>query len=314
LRNARVLEIHGLRKSYGEVEALAGVDLTIARGEILALLGPNGAGKSTLISLIAGLTAPDRGTIAIDGRDLQADPMRVKAMLGVAPQDLGVYLQLTVAQNLDFFGHLVGLGRGALAARVGRIVEALDLAGLVDRRAEDLSGGEKRRLHTAMALLQDARLLLLDEPTAGVDIDTRARLLSFIRELADEGAAICYATHYLQEVETLGASVAILEHGQLVARGSLADLIAASAGAFVEIRLEWPLPAALAIDGRVAGDETLLRIATANPADAVTHALAQLGDDAGLVRGIEIVQPSLESAYLALTGKRFSTLAIEATA
>lgn len=306
-----MLEIQDLHKSYGQVDALAGVDLAIAPGEILALLGPNGAGKSTLISLVAGLTTPDRGTIRIDGLDIQADPMRVKRMLGVAPQELGIYLQLTVAQNLDFFGRLVGLSRGALSDRIERLVDALDLAELVDRRAEDLSGGEKRRLHTAMALLQDAGLLLLDEPTAGVDVDTRARLLSFVRELAAEGAAICYATHYLQEVETLEASVAILEHGRMVARGSLVELIAASDGAFVEIRLARSLPVGLEIEGRVEGDQSLLRIPTTSPAAAVTRALTQLGEDASLVRGIEIVQPSLESAYLALTGRRFSTQRVE---
>lgn len=301
-----MLELHDVHKSYGRVHALAGIDLTIEPGEVLALLGPNGAGKSTLISLIAGLTALDRGTIRVGGVDVQQDPMRARAMLGVAPQDLGIYLQLTVRQNLAFFGRLAGLRRGALHERVERIAAAADLTELLDRRADQLSGGEKRRVHTAMALLHDARLLLLDEPTAGVDIDTRSRLLTFVRELADAGSAVCYATHYLQEVESLDASVAILEHGQLVARGTLAELVASCEEALVEIQLEQPLDATVEVAGRVDGEDCLLRLACRDPAVAVSRTLAELGPAAGLVRGIEIVKPSLEQSYLALTGRRFA--------
>lgn len=301
-----MLELYDVHKSYGCVRALAGINLAIEPGEVLALLGPNGAGKSTLISLIAGLTAPDRGTIRVGGVDVQQDPMRARAMLGVAPQDLGIYLQLTVRQNLAFFGRLAGLRRGALHERVERIAAAADLTELLGRRADQLSGGEKRRVHTAMALLHDARLLLLDEPTAGVDIDTRSRLLTFVRELADAGSAVCYATHYLQEVESLDASVAILEYGQLVASGTLAELVASCDEALVEIQLEQPLDATVEVAGRVDGEDCLLRLACRDPAVAVSRTLAELGPAASLVRGIEIVKPSLEQAYLALTGRRFS--------
>lgn len=300
-----MLEIRDVHKSYGEVVALNGVNLEIASGEILGLLGPNGAGKTTLISLIAGLTRADHGSITVGGLEVQLQPMQVKRMLGVAPQELGVYLQLTVEQNLRFFGRLVGLRREALNDRIESIADALDLSDLRDRCAQELSGGQKRRLHTAMALLQRSRLLLLDEPTAGVDIDTRTRLLAYIRKMAAEGTAICYATHYLQEVEALGASVAILENGQLTSRGTLAEMIGASDGALVEIRLEDPLPTTLNIDGRVSGEDSLLRIATTNPAAAITTALNCLGEQANRIQEIEIVQPSLESAYLALTGRRF---------
>jgi ABC-2 type transport system ATP-binding protein len=300
-----VLRIRDVCKSYGGVVALDGVSLEIAAGEILGLLGPNGAGKTTLISLIAGLTPPDRGSVTVDGFDVETHPMQVKRMLGVVPQELGIYLQLTVEQNLRFFGRLVGLRRNALDERIDSIAEALDLSTLRGRCAQELSGGQKRRLHTAMALLQHSRLLLLDEPTAGVDVDTRTRLLAYIRDLASEGTAICYATHYLQEVESLGASVAILENGQLTSRGTLAEMIAASEGALVEIRMEDPLPRALNIDGRVADEDDVLRIATTDPSTAVITALSGLGEQANRIQSIEIVQPSLESAYMALTGRRF---------
>lgn len=300
-----MLEIRNLCKSYGGIDALADVDLDIAVGEILGLLGPNGAGKSTLISLVAGLAMPDSGTITIDGLDIRSNPMQVRRRLGVAPQELGIYLQLSVRQNLRFFGRLVGLDRGALHDRLERIADALDLTPLLDRRAQDLSGGEKRRLHTAMALLHEARLLLLDEPTAGVDIDTRNKLLAFIRELAAEGTAICYATHYLHEVEALDASVAILDGGRLTSRGTVSEILAAFDDALVEIRFDGALPATLDVDGRVDDDDSLLRITTSDPAATINRVLMCLGSDADRLRGIEIVQPSLESAYLALTGHRF---------
>lgn len=300
-----MLDVHDVSKAYGSVQALSRVDLDIAPGEILGLLGPNGAGKSTLISLVAGLMAPDSGTISVCGHDIRSNPMLTRKMLGVAPQELGIYPPLSVAQNLRFFGRLAGLARRELEQRMERIADALDLTALLGRPAQDLSGGEKRRLHTAMALLHKAQLLLLDEPTAGVDVDTRNRLLEFIRDLATKGIAICYATHYLHEVEMLGASVAILDGGRLTSRGTVTEMIATYNETLVEIRLNGTLPEGH-IEGRVEGEDTLLRIATSDPAATVSRVLTRLGPHANRVTGIDIVQPSLESAYLALTGHRAS--------
>src|SRR5215218_8626812 len=176
-----LLEIRSLAKSYGDVCALEDVDLDLAEGEILGLLGPNGAGKTTLISIVAGLWAPDRGTVRVGGIDVRSDPTGARALMGIAPQDLGVYLPLTVRNNLRFFGRMVGLRGRDLTGRVEEVADALELTGLFDRKAQQLSGGEQRRLHTAMALLHRAPLLLLDEPTAGVDVATRNRLLDLVR-------------------------------------------------------------------------------------------------------------------------------------
>jgi ABC-2 type transport system ATP-binding protein len=292
-------------KSYGDVKALDGVDLTIQPGEILGLLGPNGAGKTTLVSIVAGLRQPDAGSVRIGGADVRQDPIAARRHLGIAPQEVGVYLQLTVRQNLRFFGRLMGLGGRLLDERIEEVTAALGLDGLFDRRAFDLSGGEKRRLHTAAAMLHRPPLLLLDEPTAGVDVQTRQDLLALIKQLADGGTGICYTTHYLHEVESLGASVAILERGRIITRGMLRDLIAGSGGAVVEIRLAREVPAEVAALGEVDGDPSLLRIKAEDPTVALQRALASVAKADESVESIDIVQPSLESVYLGITGRRY---------
>ena len=300
-----VLDVAGVRKAYGDVVALDGVDVTIARGQILGLLGANGAGKTTLVSIVAGLRAPDAGTVHVGGIDVQSDPIAARRLIGIAPQEIGVYLQLTVRQNLRFFGRLMGLRGRDLERRIDEIGTALSLDRLFDRRAFDLSGGEKRRLHTAAAMLHRPPLLLLDEPTAGIDVETRQALLALIKRLACEGVGICYTTHYLHEVEALGASVAILERGRVIARGDLADLIRRSGGAVVEVRVAGEVPAPVAALGTIDGDPSLLRIQADDPTAAVQRALGSVADAGETVTSIEIVEPSLESVYLSVTGRRY---------
>jgi len=300
-----VLDVAGVRKAYGDVVALDGVDVTIARGQILGLLGANGAGKTTLVSIVAGLRAPDAGSVHVGGIDVQSDPIAARRLIGIAPQEIGVYLQLTVRQNLRFFGRLMGLRGRDLERRIDEIGTALSLDRLFDRRAFDLSGGEKRRLHTAAAMLHRPPLLLLDEPTAGIDVETRQALLALIKRLACEGVGICYTTHYLHEVEALGASVAILERGRVIARGDLEDLVAGSGGAVVEIRVAGDVPAPVAALGTVDGDRSLLRIQSDDPTAAVQRALASVASAGETVTSIEIVEPSLESVYLTVTGRRY---------
>lgn len=211
---AVALRIRDVAKSYGAHRALDSVSLDIAPGEILALLGPNGAGKSTLVTIVAGLLGPDAGRVEVCGLDVVTQRRPALARLGLAPQDLAIYPRLTVRENIEFFAVLAGLTGATKAARCAEAAESLDLGNLLGRRAAHLSGGEKRRLHTALAVVHRPPLLLLDEPTAGVDTQTRLRLLEFVRALAAEGTAICYTTHYLTEVETLGASVAVIQGGQ----------------------------------------------------------------------------------------------------
>ncbi|MFD9672337.1 ABC transporter ATP-binding protein [Streptomyces sp. NPDC059981] len=300
--SAPALRLRAVTKRYGAATALDGVALDIAEGEITGLLGHNGAGKTTLMSLVAGLLRPDGGAIEVLGVPLERDPRRARRLLGLAPQELGVYPPLTVRQNLRFFAELAGLRGAALRRRTEEVAEPLGLTGLLERRVAHLSGGEQRRVHTAMALLHRPRLLLLDEPTAGVDVETRARLIDFVRQLAAEGAAVCYSTHYLAEVEALDASVAVLDHGRLLARGTLAELVDRHGESAVELTfgdgsppgpLPWP----------TTWEAGVLRVHVEQPHLAVPEVLAALGAAVSGLVNLRVVRPGLESAFLRLTGR-----------
>jgi ABC-2 type transport system ATP-binding protein len=299
-----VLCVQDLRKYYGQTQALRGVDLTIAPGEILALLGPNGAGKTTLVSIVAGLLRPDGGAVHVAGHDALAGRRQLRGLIGLAPQDLGICPEVTVLENLRFFGELSGVDRRALRSRIDQVSEALGLTPFLDRIASVLSIGQKRRLHTALALLHEPRLLLLDEPTVGADVHARVAILDVVRDRAREGTAICYSTHYLPEVEALDASVAILEQGTIIARGRVRDLVSSASQATIEMTFEGT-PPAVSLAGDVTVHGSVLRILTREePAETIVAALGELGEASGRLRGVEVIRPSLESVYLQLTGRR----------
>lgn len=293
-----MLAIEGLRKAYGHRPVLTGVDLDVGEGEICGLLGPNGAGKTTLVSIVAGLRSADAGSIRVDGVDALRERRRVRVRMGIAPQGLGVYPTLTARANLTFFGGLNGVHGGRLRRRIAEVAEAMSLTHLLDRRVAELSGGEQRRLHTAAAMLHRPRLLFLDEPTVGADVVTRARLLAQVARLAADGCTVVYATHYLAEVEEMGATVAILDGGRIVERGSFTEVVARHGVSSAELEFEGdaPLLAGWTRDG------SRLRRAADDPALAVGSAIASLAGDASGLRTVRIVPASLEAAYLAVTG------------
>jgi ABC-2 type transport system ATP-binding protein len=298
-----VLKARDVHKSYGPVKALNGVDLDVGRGEIVALLGPNGAGKSTLVSVIAGLRKPDGGGVWLNGIDADAHPDLARRQLGLAPQETGIYPTVSVHDNLRFFGELAGLRRRDLKRRIDEVAEAFSLSDLLDRRGRHLSGGEVRRLHTAMIVLHRPPLLLLDEVTAGVDVQTRNQLLDLIRSLADQGSAVVYSTHYLHEIETLGAhQVVILHEGRVVTTGSIPHLISGFGGSFVELSFD-ELPANLDLPaGTVVVAENILRIpADDSPAITAADLVGRLDRSGAALREIKLLQPSLESVFLSVT-------------
>jgi ABC-2 type transport system ATP-binding protein len=300
--SAPVLVVEGLRKSYGTTVALDGVDLVVDAGTVLGLLGPNGAGKTTLVSLVAGLKRPDAGAVSVCGIDVVRDPHAARGHIGFAPQDTGVYPTLRVRDNLNFFAGLAGMRGRDRRNRVEEVAAALGLTPLLDRRASAISGGERRRLHTAIALLHHPRLVLLDEPTTGADVRTRAEILGLVRRLADEGSAIVYSTHYLHEVEELDARVAFIDGGRIVAQGPLHDLVDEYASSALELTFAGPVPAVARVDGAVV-DGTSVRIPTRDPARTAADILQRL-DGAPLV-AIEVVRPSLDSVFLTVTGRRY---------
>ena len=304
-----MLHVNGLIKRYGAKLALDEVDLRVEPGEIVGLLGPNGAGKTTLVSIVAGVRQADEGSVTIEGREVGQDPRRVRRGVGYAPQSLGVYPTATVRENLRFFGRLAGLRRRATEANLVDTADRMGLGPLLDERVQVLSGGQKHRLHAAAALVHRPRLALLDEPTVGADVETRAMLLQTVRDLALDGTAVVYTTHYLQELEVLQASLAVIEAGRVIARGSQTELVARFASSAVEITMEGQPPRSL-LDRpnttvvAVSGTSYTVRVATDDPSRSGAVLLQTLQAEGVEPRSIEIVRPGLEAAYLALTGRR----------
>ena len=292
--HAPALDAQGIHKSYGTHEVLRGVDLLVEPGQILGLLGRNGAGKSTLITILCGLRRADSGTANICGhRPASADAAR---LIGYAPQELGIYPDLSVAQNLAAFGELNGLGRRESASRAGEVMELLGLTEKRGQRASHLSGGQQRRLHAGMAIMHRPRLVFMDEPTVGADVEARSQILRAVRQLADDGAAVVYTSHYLAEFEELGSDIAILNEGRIVASGTLEEIVSHHARAEVTLEFDRPIPS---IDGWSADDRRLQLIGDeADPGSRIGEALASPALEGARLTDVRIMQASLHNAYL----------------
>jgi len=277
-----VISYRDIVKTFGPTRALAGLTLEIRTGEVFGLLGPNGAGKSTLMNITAGLIRQDGGEVAIGGHAAGQEGIS-RALLGVAPQALALYDELTAEENLRFFGGLYGMTGGTLAERVAW---TLDFAGLTDRRSDRVksySGGMKRRLNLAVALIHDPRTILLDEPTVGVDPQSRNAIFDGIETLHREGRTIVYTTHYMEEAERLCDRVGIIDHGQLLALGTVGELVRKHGGG------------SSVIVGHGDGED---RIVTDDP----VAAMIRLKEE-GRLRGLRLENPTLESVFLNLTGR-----------
>jgi ABC-2 type transport system ATP-binding protein len=226
-----MLDVRQLRKTYGDLVAVDAVSFSLRPGELVGLLGPNGAGKTTTVSMITGLVEPDRGDVLIDGKPLRGDTDPKKRRLGLVPQDLALYDELTATANLEFFGALYGLAGRPLADAIDR---TLTLVGLADRRRDPVrtfSGGMKRRLNLAAGLLHDPDILLLDEPTVGVDPQSRNAIFDNLETLKAAGKALLYTTHYMEEAERLADRLVIIDHGRVVAEDTVAGMRARVPGA-----------------------------------------------------------------------------------
>lgn len=304
-----VLSVRNLRRSYGNVKAVDGVSFDIDAGEVFGLLGPNGAGKSTTINMIATIVRPDGGEIHVNGA-IAVTRDEYKRRIGFVPQELSLARRLTARENLFFFGRLYDLGGRALAARVDAM---LDAVGLKDRGGDivsTFSGGMLRRLNIACALLHRPDLILLDEPTAGVDPQARAYIFEIVRRLAEEGRAILYTTHYMEEAQRLCRRTAIIDRGRILAIGTLAELTEQS-GARLDLTVEGEdltaeqaerLAARLGdIPYRWDGREVHF-----NPKDERVSVVvaARAADDLGIrLRAVRLDAPNLETVFLQLTGR-----------
>jgi len=290
------IKIDQLHKSFGTFEALKGIDLTIAQGEFFALLGPNGAGKSTLINLLAGLLQPTSGRLSVMGHDVQGDYRKARMALGVVPQELVFDPFFTVREMLRFQAGYFGRGREN-DAWVDEVIESLGLTDKAHTNMRRLSGGMKRRALIAQALAHKPPVLVLDEPTAGVDVELRQMLWAFIRRLNQEGMTIILTTHYLEEAETLCSRVAMLKQGRIVALDSTDNLLNRVPGKQLRLKLDPPrVPVALQeyIRSQEGGHVTL---ALSDPA-RLEFVMAQLREAGVRVEDIEMLEADLEDVFM----------------
>ncbi len=301
-----MLRAEGLTKRYGDRRALDGFDLSVQPGEITGLVGHNGAGKTTFVEVVTGLVRPDAGTVTVAGIDARRRPRAARRLIGVAPQEQALYLSATARDNLSLFGALAGLRGAGLRHAIAQVTDELMLSEVLEQRVGLLSGGQRRRVQAATAMIGSPRLLLLDEPTAGADPDTRTALLAAVRARAAAGAAIVYTTHYLPELADLGATLAVARAGRVIARGTQHSLISGLPG---ELRLRFggdafeaaaacadhiPLPAALAGRSKKVGGE--LAIASVDPPADLAAVLA-----AGCSpTSVDVRKPDLDDLYRAL--------------
>ena len=286
-----VLALRDIRRRFGSTIAVDGLSLEVRTGEVFGLLGPNGAGKSTTIAIATGLLAPDAGSVDLLGLGSPSSP-KVRMHLGLAPQEITLYAELTARENLRFFADLYGVANARV--RVDELLALVELDARANDRVATFSGGMKRRLNLAAALVHDPKLVLLDEPTAGVDPQSRNRILELVRRLAGEGKTVLYTTHYMEEAAKICDRVGIVDHGRMLDVGTVAELVARHGG-----------QSAVTIE-RDGAEE---RILTADPVAEVARQFARANSDrergevSREVTGLRIERPDLETVFLSLTGR-----------
>jgi ABC-2 type transport system ATP-binding protein len=304
------IEVEQLRKSFGGHPAVRGVSFQVRAGEVFSLLGPNGAGKSTTISMLSGLLAPDGGDGCLDGHSIRTEPRAAKVALGVVPQDIALYPDLSARENLEFWGKMYGL-RGPLLRQ--RVDEVLVVIGLADRqrdRVSAFSGGMKRRVNIGAALLHRPAIIIMDEPTVGIDPQSRRHILDNVKALNQQGMTVLYTTHYMEEAAELSDHIAIMDQGQIVACGTHAELVQlVGEQTRVDIGLSGatqPLLAAWRTLPEVSQVLAQDGAATVMCADS-NRVLPRLFEMAALhgarITGINLQEPNLETVFLHLTGK-----------
>ncbi|MEU8925374.1 ABC transporter ATP-binding protein [Kitasatospora sp. NPDC048545] len=311
-RAGSVLDCSDLVRRFGSRTAVDGIGLTIRLGETYGLLGPNGAGKTTTIRMVCGLLEPGSGTVRVAGRTMHSAAGAAKRLIGYVPQEIALYPDLTARENLRFFGRLYRLPRRRLDRRVDEVLDLIDLAARADDRVDSLSGGMRRRLNIGAGLVHSPTLLVLDEPTVGVDPQSRHAIMTSVRRFGNEGMAVLYTTHYMEEAERLCDRVGIIDHGRLIAEGTPRELVALVAekdrvelvaagdlGRFVEQCRNLP-----GVEGADVGGEAGGTVhAVVRDARSLLPRLLDLTRTCGVqVRSVQVVEPDLETVFLHLTG------------
>ncbi|MCB1216491.1 ABC transporter ATP-binding protein [bacterium] len=306
-----MITAENLAYSYGQQRAVDGVSFSVGPGEVYGLLGPNGAGKTTLIGMLASLLDPAGGRILFNGEDLTGRPQLLRPQLGVVPQEVSLHDELTGRENLAFFGGLYGLAGNTLRQRVGEVLERVGLLKDADRRLGGYSGGMKRRINIGASLLHQPRLLLMDEPTVGVDPQSRNYIYELIAGLAEQGTAIIYTTHYMEEAARLCRRIGIMDHGRMIAEGTLAellellpvrDLIRIGISGAERAELEALAAGSLADFAPLIGDGELT-LQVDNAGRSLAAISAAFGPEAARISDLAVERASLENVFLHLTGR-----------
>jgi len=304
-----ILKAAGLVKSYGSVRAVDGVDLDVYPKEIYGLLGPNGSGKTTTLSMLAGILPADSGVVQLDGVPVSQPAARLS--LGYVPQEIALYPQMTAAENLRFFGRMQGVRGQTLRDRVDEALEIVDLQAHANRRVDQFSSGMKRRANIAAALVHSPQVLIMDEPPAGVDPQSRNAILDEVKALADAGNAVVFASHYMDEVERLCSRVGIIDAGRILVTGTVSELIgdAASAPRIVLAAAAADEQTLRSLVLRLPGQSGFSRVGgefhiqASEPTQLLAQLLPQAGAAGVCVDAIRLVRPNLEDVFLQLTGK-----------
>ncbi len=307
-----ILEVQNLAKNYGDFTAVKGITFDIKEGEIFSLLGPNGAGKTTTISMLSTLYAPSAGDAVIGGHSITKDPMAVKKVIGVVPQEIALYEDLTARENLIFWGEMYGLSGKELNQRVDEVLAQIDLTEKAKNRVKTYSGGMKRRVNIGVGLLHKPRLLFMDEPTVGIDPQSRRAILDTVKDLNQQGMTVLYTTHYMEEAQELSDRVGIIDHGELIALGTQKELtqrVGETETLILHID-ENDDPDALAnalkgikdiIEANVTDHEISI---VAREAEDILAAVVTKANERGIkIRSIDLREPNLEAVFLHLTGR-----------
>ncbi len=307
-----ILEVQNLTKKYGDLTAVNGITFDIQEGEIFSLLGPNGAGKTTTISILSTLIEPSGGQAVIGGHSVTGDPMAVREMIGVVPQELALYDELSARGNLAFWGQMYNLSGKTLKARIAEVLEQIGLTERADERVKTYSGGMKRRVNIGVGLLHKPRLLFMDEPTVGIDPQSRRSILDTVKDLNTNGMTVLYTTHYMEEAQELSDRVGIIDHGDLIALGTQKALTRQVGETDVlvlhltEDQDPAPLAAALqTLPGVIQADASdhAVSVIAEEAEDVITGVVAKVNETGYRIRSLDIKEPNLEAVFLHLTGR-----------
>jgi ABC-2 type transport system ATP-binding protein len=307
-----ILEVNHLVKKYGDFAAVNSISFAIEEGEIFSLLGPNGAGKTTTISMLSTLYKPTQGDALIGGHSVCKEPMAVRQIIGVVPQELALYEDLTARENLMFWGQMYDLSGKALRNRIGEVLEQIGLADKANQRIKTYSGGMKRRVNIGVGLLHRPRLLFMDEPTAGIDPQSRRSILDSVKELNRQGMSVLYTTHYMEEAQELSNRVGIIDHGELIASGTQAQLtrqVGENDALILDVGEDMPaesLAAALrSLTGVLKAEVTdhAVTVIVSSAEEILVPAITKANEIGVKIHSVTIQEPNLEVVFLHLTGR-----------